>query len=198
MIPVKMLPKPSDFNEKVRKPGQKFLSTASRPIKEKDWKGKEYWRKVIPELREGHRHICAYAALWISKLTGSPTVDHYIPKKDDPDSAYEWENFRLSCLTMNSRKKHFRDVLDPFEIKDGWFTIDFSTFVIHPNPTLPVSIKKQVDATIKRLKLNTDEMCIAVRREWFECFETGCMNFKLLEERAPFIAYEARRQGLVR
>jgi hypothetical protein len=99
---------------------------------------------------------------------------------------------------MNSRKKNFRDVLDPFKIKEGWFTLDFSTFMIHPNPSLPAPIKKQITDTIKRLKLNADELCIAARREWFECFSTGCMNFTLLEERAPFIAYEAKRQGLVR
>lgn len=197
MIPVEMLTEPEGFDENVRTPGRDFLKVAPRPINNDDWKGKEYWRRTLPYLRKGHRNICAYAALWVSKVTGSPTVDHYIPRKDDPDLAYEWTNFRLSCLLMNSRKKNFRDVLDPFTIGEGWFTLDFDSFMIHPNPTLPNAIKAQILATIKRLKLNTDEACIEARREWFECFTSGCMNFTLLEQRAPFIAQEAKRQGLV-
>lgn len=190
-----MLRKPADFEDTVRKPGNDFLKTAARPIKNEDWKGREFWRRVIPYMRSGHRDICSYSAIWVSKLTGTATIDHYIPRSADPDSAYEWKNLRLSCQLMNSRKKNFRDVLDPFKIKAGWFTIDFDTYMVHPNPTLPAPTKRKVSATIERLKLN-DDLCVAARREWYECFSTGCMDFDLLQRRAPHIAFEARRQGL--
>jgi hypothetical protein len=89
------------------------------------------------------------------------------------------------------------DVLDPFTIREGRFILDFDTFMIHPNLALSPSIKQQILATLKRLKLNIDEACVEARREWYECYSSGRMEFSTLEDKAPFVAYEARRQGLV-
>ena len=41
------------------------------------------------------------------------------------DQVYEWRNYRLACSLMNARKGAVASVLDPFEIEDGWFAIEF-------------------------------------------------------------------------
>jgi hypothetical protein len=196
VIPVQAKPEPADFNATVRTPGNNFLLTIPHPTSEQ-WTGKEYWRKAIPDLRKAYGHVCAYMALWISSGTGSPTVDHYIPRSADSSLAYEWSNFRLCSMLMNSRKKNYRDVLDPFIIGRDWFILDFDSMMIHPNPSLPAPTKQQILDTLKRLGLNKDEACIAARREWVDCFNAGEIDIKHLQKRAPFIAYEMKRQGLV-
>ena len=54
-------------------------------------------------------------------------MEHFAPKKKHPDHAYIWENYRLVCTVMNSRKRDFENVLDPFEVEDGWFQIQFNS-----------------------------------------------------------------------
>lgn len=194
MIPVQMEPEPKEFDEMVRKKGQQFLLKLPNP-QEKDWKNKEYWRKAIPSLRRAHNNVCAYCAQWIPTLTGTPTVDHYVPKSVEPDLAYEWSNFRLSCLQMNTNKGNFRDVLDPFLLLDNWFQLDFGTYLIKPNPDLGLPEQQKIRDTIIRLKLNSDESCVTSRREWIDGFLTQGLPFPHIQERAPFIAYELKRQG---
>ena len=52
-------------------------------------------------------------AYWIPPVTGGRSVEHFAPKKKHRDFAYEWDNHRLVCSVMNSRKRDFEDVLDP-------------------------------------------------------------------------------------
>jgi uncharacterized protein (TIGR02646 family) len=165
--------------------------------KSKDWKGHEYWRSALPDLTKAHNSVCAYCAQWISKPTGTPTVDHYIPVSVNPNLAYEWSNFRLACLALNTRKRDYRDVIDPFQLIEDWFRLDFDTFMIKPNPDLSDDQKKQICATLKRLKLNEDEAFIISRQEWFRWYDKGEITFPHLEKKAPFIAREMKRQGLV-
>ncbi len=193
MIPVKSQPEPANFSQVVKNRGLKFLKTDPKPT---TWKGKEYWRKALPELCNAYNRTCAYLAEWIPPLIGSSTVDHFVPKKHSPQLAYDWNNFRLACGTLNSRKKDFQDVLDPFKIGNSWFILDFPSLQVKPGPVITLIESNQVLDTINRLNLN-DEICINSRIRWLKDFCLGKFSFGFLEEKAPFIAYELKRQNLI-
>lgn len=189
MIKVDLQPEPSDFEDKVKKDGQDFLKTNPRP-KGKEWKGKEFWRKAISDMTVVYKSICAYSSLWIKP--DQPTIDHYISRDENPSLAYEWSNFRLARWRINTSKKNHKDVLDPFEIGENWFELDFTTFGIKPNPKLSKDEKDDVWKTIERLKLDDIDYREA-REAWFNAFRN---DIEELEKYAPFVAYEMRRQEI--
>jgi hypothetical protein len=192
-------PDPAKFDRKVRQPGLRFLESTPRPIASGKWKPS--WRHAIPDLRKAYDSICSYTGFWISPATGAATVDHFRPKVTYNDSdeaflAYEWTNFRLSCALANSNKGDFEDVLDPFGVENGWFIIDFATLQVEPGPRLSSELRRNVISTISRLKLNEDQKYFDERISYLE--EYGLTNsFDFLKRRAPFLAYELERQGLI-
>ncbi len=196
MIPVDPQPEPTDFTRRVRKPGRKFLAGVSQP-KSKDWKNKDYWQKVLPDMRVAYKGICAYCARWIPHSTGRHSIDHFIPKSVEPSLAYEWSNFRYVSARFNSRKGT-RSIIDPFQLNEGWFTLDFSTFLIKPNPTLTTDQQKSIQDTIEVLQLNRDEDLVTERQTWVEEFWAGEISFEHLEKKTPFIAYELERQNMIK
>lgn len=195
MIPVSLQPEPQDFFTKVREPGQKFLATTPHPTN-KTWKNKEYWQNVIEDLYDAYDGVCAYSGEWIPCTTGDPTVDHYIPKSISPRQAYEWDNFRLACLRFNRWKREFQDVLDPFTIIENSFQLLFPSLQVVANPDLSYEGREKISATIKRLRLNNG-LCIKARKRWVAPLVRGKISFDFMKERAPFLAYEMERQGLV-
>ncbi|MBD2279723.1 hypothetical protein [Aphanizomenon flos-aquae] len=196
MIPIKPQPEPDDFDEKVRQPGLAFLSKVPNP-KTEDWKNYDYWRRSLPDLYTSYNKICAYSAQWIPRPEGSPTVDHFLPKSPKPELAYEWHSFRLACLSLNQRKGTQLDVIDPFELPVNSFILDFPSLIIKPNPELLYPLKGRVISTINRLELNDYDKCIDGRLEWLKTYYEHNSSFDYLKRKAPFIAYELERQGLV-
>jgi len=134
MIPIKPQPEPPSFEQSVRIPGKRFLAQVPHPVSEQ-WKGKEYWRQVLPDMRQAYEGICAYCAFWIPHSTGNHSIDHFIPKSQNPNLAYEWDNFRYVSARFNSRKGN-RTILDPFTLPLNWFVIDFKSFFVSPNSGL--------------------------------------------------------------
>ncbi len=192
-------PNPAKFDREVRQPGLRFLARAVRPIASDKWK--PTWRKAIPDLRRVYSDICAYTGFWIPPATGAATVDHFRPKVTFNDSdeaflAYEWTNFRLACALANSNKGDEEDVIDPFEVENGWFIIDFVTLRVEPAPHLPSDLRERVIATISRLKLNDDQKYFDERISYLEEY-AFTNSFDFLRRRAPFIAFELERQGLI-
>jgi hypothetical protein len=196
VIHVEQQPEPNDFNQKVRLPGYDFLKNTPKPQGKNAWKNHEYWQESLTDLYEAYNHICSYTSAWMPCPTGSRTVDHFIPKSVEPDKAYEWSNFRLSCARANTWKGVHRDILDPFQIGCDWFIIDFPLMEVKPNPSLDLAIQKAVNTTIEKLKLNGFE-CRKGRETWFNEYCTCNITFDCLERRAPFIAHELKRQDLV-
>ncbi|MBC5793702.1 MULTISPECIES: hypothetical protein [Sphaerospermopsis] len=195
MIPIKPQPEPDDFDEKVRKKGEEFLSKVPNPEK-KDWTNRDYWRRALPDLYKACNHICVYSAEWIPYQTGSPAVDHFIPKSVKPELAYEWDNFRLICSKINSNKGTKEEIIDPFFLPIDSFILDFPSMVIKPNPNLLEPLKKRVIYTIKELKLNEETWRLGRSDKLVDyCKNEYSLDF--LKRRYPFIAYELERQGLV-
>jgi hypothetical protein len=100
---------------------------------------------------------------------------------------------------MNSRKREFEDVLDPFEVLDGWFHLQLTSMKLFPNPDLAPDIKESIQATINRLKLNNPD-CLEARSNYYNEYiaEDDPLPFRLLQKWSPFVAMEVERQGLKR
>lgn len=191
MIPIQPRPEPSNFNINVRSPGTNFLARVPHPVN-KQWHNNHYWTRCIPDLYKEYRGICAYIGTWIPR--GSATVDHYVPKSIDPQQAYEWRNYRLSCKEANSNKKDSSNILDPFRIQYDWFLLDFSSLLVTPNQNISINDFNRVELTINTLRLN-EEYFIEARQHWLMEYIRDS-DFDFLEMYAPFVAYELNRQNL--
>jgi hypothetical protein len=103
---------------------------------------------------------------------------------------------------MNARKGVFEDVLDPFEVEDGWFTLELSSLEVLPNPDLAAPLREAVERTIDRLRLN-DAQCIKARAEHYDAYLENSrdplsgISFRQLRRWNPFVAKELLRQGVV-
>lgn len=194
MIPVHPQSQPEQFDEKVKIPGNKYLATTPRP-NHKQWRSHTYWTAILKDLHKAYHGICAYYCQYVPFVTGFDTVEHFKPKSKYPELAYEWSNYRFVCGHMNGKKGNHEDVIDPFTVEDGWFQVDFDTFMVRPNPELPNTDYQRVLKTIKRLKLN-DRDCVNGRIEVLRQF-SRFKNIDFLNFQAPFLARELQRQQRV-
>ncbi len=208
-------PEPPQFEPLVRRPGLSAIAelvgeapapSRSGPRRRKVAERREeipadayppFWTKVLPDLRAAYRHICGYTCLYIEPVTGAACVDHMIPKARAWDRVYEWDNYRLICALMNSRKKDAESVLGPFAVGDNWFALELVSYHILPGPSTVEEIRVRVEETLRLLRLN-DEICRKARQEYAEGYLEGEIPLAYLERRAPFIARELRRQGKLR
>lgn len=200
MIPVRQRQEPDFFDEQVRTKGLAHLKAKGyaldRPLPE-GATITSYWRgDCLTALHEAYGGICAYLCVFVERCTGGMSVDHFIAKSALAGLAYEWNNYRLACSTMNSRKREFEDVLDPFELEKVWFRLELTTGHIFPDPDLDKSTFAQVDQTIKRLGLD-DPLCREVRARWFEEYLSEPLPSDYLRKKSPFVWAEAHRQGLL-
>jgi len=210
MIPVERQPEPGKFFETVTKKAIEFFK--KNPLPNVDTIRKNpYWRNSLSDLYFTYGKICAYSALWCSR--DAATVDHFIPisslQAKNITLAYSWDNFRLASKSMNTEKHTFQDVIDPFLVEPGWFVMDFPSLMIRSSDHLSHPIKEKVEATIHRLKLNQKAEYIEYRAEFLVAYCRRCkkyldiypdfnidIEFDTLAEKAPFLAYELKRQGL--
>jgi hypothetical protein len=201
VIPVKLKPEHSDFEKKVRRPGQKWLFKKLYPTQPLNvaappkTKFPSHWTKVLPEFHDAYGGICSYLGTYISLATGSASMDHFAPKSKAAGLAYEWDNFRLACLLMNSRKNNFSGILDPFTMPDEVFHLVLSTGKLEINGTfLGTPIESKAIETMSRLKLdskvNRDD-----RATLFTEYKTGDRSARLMRLYHPFVWSEIVRQG---
>ncbi len=111
--------------------------------------------------------------------------------------AYDWMNFRLCRSRLNANKGNSTEVMDPCHIQNGWFTIDFSTFLLKPSTSVPEYIHTWVITSITILDLNNNDYVderIAVIREY--CL--GHLTIDQVQSKWPFIAAEIDRQDFDR
>jgi hypothetical protein len=209
MIRVIPAPEPRHFDRLVRTPGlraiaemvgerpprrggRRFQRIADRREDIPSERFPPYWTEVLDDLMTAYDRICAYSCFRIHPVTGSRSVEHMAPKSRAHDKVYEWSNYRLASSLLNARKREFGDVLDPFEIIDGWFQLELLGFQVVPAPGLPAGVRTRVVQTIDRLGL--DDFRIPRERD-AENYWARRISLGVLTEESPFVAKELRRQG---
>lgn len=216
MIPVTPAPIPPSFDTSVRDRGLRALAELvgepppkprleGRPFKKIADRREDippdklppYWTNALDDLMEAYQRICAYSCFLIHPVTGARSVDHMAPKSRAWDRVYEWSNYRLACSRLNARKRDFTDVLDPFEVRDGWFVLELVGFQVLPAEGLPAVTAQQVESTIIRLGLNEPAFTTTRERHWSN-YINGDVSFRILLEESPFVARELLRQGRLR
>ena len=193
MIHVNLQPEPSEFDAKVRQPGNAFLARCPQPSG-KQWRNHAYWSRISSNLYQAYSGICAYSGQWFSTTTTHVSVDHFYPKSFCREKAYEWDNYRLTTQVMNNYKDD-HIIMDPFEINDGDFIIDFPSCLIKPRKDMTPTEKEKVTNTIQILHLN-DEDQANQRCSIILEYINGDISKQHLEKRYPFIAEELSRQAL--
>jgi hypothetical protein len=200
---------PPSFNKKVREPGLRAVAemVGERPPRkggrrfQKRAERREevpadsfppYWTKALDDLMERYGQICAYSCFRIHPVTGSRSVDHFAAKSHDWDKVYEWNNYRLASSLLNTRKNDFGDVLDPFEIVDGWFELELVGFQVIPADNLHLKVRDRVQETIDRLGLNDFRRA---RERDAENYWAREVSLRVLTEESPFVEKELRRQN---
>lgn len=205
MIPVAPREAPPSFEERVRRPGMRWLEEQGIPLGTRLDPGTKihpYWRECLDELHTRYGGVCAYLCVFVERCTGGACTDHFIAKSRTAGLAYEWSNYRLACATMNARKRDFEDVLDPFELAPDTFGLELVTGRIYPNPERPEPERRVAQSTIDRLSLD-DAGCRKMRgRRFFDyVVARGPKPNPVLEDQlrrySPFIWSEAKRQGLL-
>ena len=186
----------------VKARGRKPKTTYPRPEKIPADKFPTYWADVresdgqstLDDLMDRYGQFCAYLAMRIEPATGSPTVDHFIPKERNWRLVYEWSNYRLSAGCVNGAKGT-KDVVDPFQVGPGWFELNLDTFRVMRGAAAPSAEHARIDETLTILNLR---QCLAQRRDFIRRYREGKIDLPHLETYAPFIAAEFRRQGQLR
>lgn len=198
MIPVAMPAPAPQYHAKVQVPGQAFLAATPHPAG-KEWHGKNYWSAIHGTLYSNMKGICSYCATFTPRRPGATSIDHtsidhFVPKAKEPSLAYEWSNFRLCRARLNHRKGEHEDVLDPYVLGDGWFRLDFTTFLLYPDPNLSEDEKQRVKNTIIRLELNKDDRLVQERLRAVCAYADGQLTPRRLWQFYPFIASEIAAQ----
>ena len=213
MIPVALAAEPASFEKTVRLPGLSAIDEfVGRPPRLKRRGPKRspiaatedkippdmfppFWRLALDEMLDRYDRRCAYLAMYIHHATGSPTVDHVLPKSYAWQLVYEWTNYRLCAAIINSKKSDLLNLIDPFEIETGWFELDLTTFHVVRGQTAPAAQHAKIDATLPVLNQRD---CWKEREEYVFRYRLGPTNkgidLTYLEDRAPFVARELRRQ----
>ena len=210
MIPVKLAPEPPSFDCIVRQKGLSALAQMVGEMSRMPRRGRPrqpiatrkrdipsdqfpaYWRNALGDLLVAYERRCAFLALYIERATGTPSVDHMIPKSKRWNQVYEWKNYRLCSGSVNAKKKDLTGIVDPFVCKRRWFALELVGFQVTRGQNIPAVCSTAVDETIRLL--NSPEFCKA-REEYVSNYENFHIDFAHLKRRAPFIAQELRRQG---
>lgn len=183
MLKFKKFDEPEDFDEQVRRRGNLWLMKNLRTDPP------NHWHKYILDLRKGFSNLCAYSTMYAA----DGVVDHYLSKHNHRHLIYEWSNYRFCRPEINSSKGILDDqVLDPFEIEEGWFEITIPGFLIKTTNLIPNHLREKANFTIDRLRLN-GEKCIQYRYEWFHLYNTGELSFPGLCRMAPLVAIAAAK-----
>lgn len=199
MIRIALYPAPVHFESAVRRPGAEFLRRTPHP-RPSEWRKHNYWSKVHGDLVRLYAGICAYCASWMPQNTSNPqmrsSIDHFVARTRDPNQAYAWQNLRICRRRMNQNKGE-ATILDPAAIVNGWFQLDFDTFLISADRKLKERHQTKIDETIDQLDLNHTDY-VRERSDVVLQYCTNDIDFVSLQARFPFIATEMQRVGFDR
>lgn len=188
MIKCGSVPEPPAFCQRARVPGNRWLAVhpnAKRP--------RDYWSPFKGDLAAGFQMRCAYSAMF--EPVG--TVDHFVSWHQDRSLAYEWDNYRYSPGWINSSKlkEPSTNLLDPFDVEDGWFEIILPSLQLTVADSTPPEVRPLAEYTIKRLHLVHDERLMRQRSVWYQMFRRGDLPLSGLKRLAPLIAAAVEKSG---
>ena len=186
MIRFEPVPEPAEFHERVRARGDAWLvdnPDAKRP--------RAYWTPFKEALAQGFRDLCAYSVMY--EPVG--TVDHFVSWHEDRSQAYEWSNYRYCAAWINSTKGNTpaAELLDPFEIEDGWFELHLPSLQLEVSDTVPDQFRERAEHVLNKLHLRDDERVIRQRSEWYRMYRNGELSLDGLGRKAPLIALAVSR-----
>lgn len=191
MIHFDLQPEPETFEQNCRQRGRDWLRTHANSKRPHD-----YWTEFKPQLAIAFRDLCAYTTVF----EPMGTVDHFVSwdssHTESPHLAYEWSNFRYASAWINSSKKE-AEVLDPFDVQDGWFEISLPDLQLHLTAQVPPEFLDLAQFTLERLPIAHDERIIRLRQQWYQEYLKGEISLNYLERKAPLIARAVRRQQKV-
>jgi hypothetical protein len=184
VIPVAPVAEPASLDEAARKPGNAWLAQHPGTRRPRD-----YWSRFRGILAEGFANRCGYSAM--HEPVG--TVDHFRSYTTDPQLTYEWANYRFASQWLNSSKGS-GEVLDPYEIEEGWFEILLPSLQLVLTDKIPPAVRARAEATLKRLPIEHDERIVKQRRRWYQQYQEGKLSLEGLSDNAPLIAAAVRKQ----
>ena len=181
MIRFERVPEPADFDRRARAPGNRWLADHPGGRRPKD-----FWTPFKGTLADGFRNLCAYSAM--HDAVGS--VDHFVSVDENRSQAYEWDNYRYCAAWINSSKGNAPagDLLDPYEIEDGWFELLLPSLQLRVSDAVPEEFRERAEYVLIRLHLCSDERVMRQRREWYGMYQRGELTRDGLERMAPLIA----------
>ena len=97
---------------------------------------------------------------------------------------------------MNNIKLEKEGLIDPFEVGENWFFLNYIDGSVYPNPELPQQLRDRIDDTIDRLHLK-DGAANEERLEAIADYRTKQISRELFERNYPFLFQELRRQNLL-
>ena len=198
MIPVTLQPEPGEFNVQVRQRGHAWLESNGIALDAAPPNASNlpnYWSWSNKQLWDAYSGVCAYLSIFFEWSTGAGSTDHFVAKSKKAGAAYEWSNYRLSCLGPNRNKHKFDDVLDPIGLASETFVINFGSGKVTPNPSFGANQTNAARKTIRRLKLDSAENN-KMRARHYSDYVSGDCTLDFVSRNSPFVHAEIVRQGL--
>jgi len=97
---------------------------------------------------------------------------------------------------LNSSKRNADDaVLDPYEVKAGWFEIELPSLQMRVTTAVPATFRAKAEFTLKRLGLRDGERVIRWRQSWHALYLSGDLTLEGLRKMAPLIAQAVDKQA---
>lgn len=190
MIRITEFAPPAQYQQHVKERGERFLRRNPSPTSI-EFGGHDYWRAILDDLHNLYGGVCSYCASWTPRTSSDynkrTSVDHFIPKSIVPSLAYEWKNFRLCRSLLNHRKSSCLEVMDPVSIVNGWFTLDFATFLIKPANSIPPWVTSRIVSTVDVLELNGNDY-VRERLTIIKEYSLSGLTIQDLRTKYPFIA----------
>ncbi|MFM7390145.1 MAG: hypothetical protein ACKO34_05940 [Vampirovibrionales bacterium] len=150
---------------------------------------KKYYR---PKLREAYHDICAYTGYSLAGRHGE--LEHFKCVKFYPHLQQQWDNFLWAEWKVNRTKKTKELPLHPKYIELGWFHLVLDLGEVEVGDACPKEQRPAVQDCINKLGLN-DPTLITLRLDFWNNYQTEEMSLQFLEQKFPYIYYEAQRQG---
>ena len=191
MRPVAPQPEPVEFDDRVRKPGNAHV--LKQKASGRRLRFEPFWSELYDRFHEAYAGRCAYTCFYQPERA---TIDHFRPKQQFPELAYEWSNYRLCSPRTNQFKGSQGDILDPFLITSGLFVLNISGCLVRPADGLETDLRDSVRRTITALRLNDDDYLVQRRVELIVAFAEGHVNKEYVRMMNPFIFDEITRQRL--